>query len=461
MFNKLRYRLSFIFILFSLSIIFLVNIVNHHYIEKKFNIYTSDRIQQSKLEIKNKIAKTYNDNSWDEKSIEDIGSDAISSGLLITIKDKDKHTIWNARDYNNIKCEKVLSKIRENVNKINPNSDIVNTFERFNLKQGQTEIGELDIEYIGPIYYEDSDVVFFEMLDRVLFILAVLFFIISIIVGGVLSYAIGRPILKVIDATNYISEGNYSKRINEDHSIYEINKLVKSVNMMARDLNKQEKIRQELTNDISHELRTPLTTVQAQLEAIMDGLWEPSQERLKSIYDELQRLNRLIVSTENLSRYDSNKLELNKSNVNLKSAITTILTNFEKQLSDKSINLQVDLKDININVDKDKISQVIINIISNAIKYTPNKGEIFVKCFNKNDNVYILIKDSGIGINKEDIDYIFERFYRTDKSRARETGGIGIGLTISREIVKAHKGSINVYSKVNEGSNFIIKLPIK
>ncbi len=438
MFNKLRYRVSLIFILFSLSIIFLVNIVNHYCIEKRFNIYTSEKIQQSKMEIKNKISNAYSNNSWDKKAIENIGTDAITVGLLITVKDKNDNIIWNAREYDNIVCEKILNKIIENTNKVSPDVDIKNTFDKFDLKQGEALIGKLEIEYIGPIYYEDSDVIFLRMLDRILFILGLLFFIISIIVGWLLSYAISKPILKVIDTTNLISEGNYSKSIKEDYSIYEINKLIKSINMMAGDLDKQEKIRQELTKDISHELRTPITTMQAQLEAIMDGLWEPSQERLKSIYDELQRLNRLTVSIEDLSRCEGNKIRLNKSEVDLENVITTILTNFEKQLLDKDINLQVNLKPINIMIDKDKISQVIINIISNAIKYTPDKGEIFVRCFTKSDNVYISIKDSGIGISDEDKDYIFERFYRTDKSRARETGGVGIGLTISREIVKAH-----------------------
>lgn len=461
MFNKLRYRVSLIFILFSLSIIFLANIVNHYCIEKKFNIYTSEKIQQSKMEIKNKISNAYSNNSWDKKAIENIGTDAITGGLLITVKDKNDNIIWNAREYDNIVCEKILNKIIENTNKVSPDVDIKNTFDKFDLKQDEALIGKLEVEYIGPIYYEDSDVIFLRMLDRILFILGLLFFIISIIVGWLLSYAISKPILKVIDATNLISEGNYSKGIKEDYSIYEINKLIKSINMMAGDLDKQEKIRQELTKDISHELRTPITTMQAQLEAIMDGLWEPSQERLKSIYDELQRLNRLTVSIEDLSRCEGSKLRLNKSEVDLETVITTISTNFEKQLLDKDINLQVDLKHINIMIDKDKISQVIINIISNAIKYTPDKGEIFVRCFTKSDNVYISIKDSGIGISDEDKDYIFERFYRTDKSRARETGGVGIGLTISREIVKAHGGSINVYSKLDEGSNFVIKLPIK
>ncbi len=410
MFNKLRYRVSFIFILFSLSIIFLVNIVNHYCIEKKFNIYTSEKIQQSKMEIKNKISNAYINNLWDKKAIENIGMDAITGGLLITVKDKNDNIIWNAREYDNIVCEKILNKIIENTNKVSPDVDIKNTFDKFDLKQGEALIGKLEIEYIGPIYYEDSDVIFLRMLDRILFILGLLFFIISIIVGWLLSYAISKPILKVIDATNLISEGNYSKGIKEDYSIYEINKLIKSINMMAGDLDKQEKIRQELTKDISHELRTPITTMQAQLEAIMDGLWEPSQERLKSIYDELQRLNRLTVSIEDLSRCEGSKLRLNKSEVDLETVITTILTNFEKQLLDKDINLQVDLKHINIMIDKDKISQVIINIISNAIKYTPDKGEIFVRCFTKSDNVYISIKDSGIGISDEDKDYILRDF---------------------------------------------------
>lgn len=329
MFNKLRYRVSLIFILFSLSIIFLANIVNHYCIEKKFNIYTSEKIQQSKMEIKNKISNAYSNNSWDKKAIENIGTDAITGGLLITVKDKNDNIIWNAREYDNIVCEKILNKIIENTNKVSPDVDIKNTFDKFDLKQDEALIGKLEVEYIGPIYYEDSDVIFLRMLDRILFILGILFFIISIIVGWLLSYAISKPILKVIDATNLISEGNYSKGIKEDYNIYEINKLIKSINMMAGDLDKQEKIRQELTKDISHELRTPITTMQAQLEAIMDGLWEPSEERLKSIYDELQRLNRLTVSIEDLSRCEGSKLRLNKSEVDLETVITTILTNLK------------------------------------------------------------------------------------------------------------------------------------
>lgn len=241
MFNKLRYRVSLIFILFSLSIIFLVNIVNHYCIEKRFNIYTSEKIQQSKMEIKNKISNAYSNNSWDKKAIENIGTDAITVGLLITVKDKNDNIIWNAREYDNIVCEKILNKIIENTNKVSPDVDIKNTFDKFDLKQGEALIGKLEIEYIGPIYYEDSDVIFLRMLDRILFILGLLFFIISIIVGWLLSYAISKPILKVIDTTNLISEGNYSKSIKEDYSIYEINKLIKSINMMAGDLDKQEK----------------------------------------------------------------------------------------------------------------------------------------------------------------------------------------------------------------------------
>lgn len=193
------------------------------------------------MEIKNKISNAYSNNSWDKKAIENIGTDAITVGLLITVKDKNDNIIWNAREYDNIVCEKILNKIIENTNKVSPDVDIKNTFDKFDLKQGEALIGKLEIEYIGPIYYEDSDVIFLRMLDRILFILGLLFFIISIIVGWLLSYAISKPILKVIDTTNLISEGNYSKSIKEDYSIYEINKLIKSINMMAGDLDKQEK----------------------------------------------------------------------------------------------------------------------------------------------------------------------------------------------------------------------------
>lgn len=456
---KLKNKLICIFILFSISIISLVSIINRIYIEHNFNKYAENKMERSKEEIYEKITTTYKDGVWNINSINFAGYNALREGLLISIKEKDGNTIWDAREYNNIECETILAKIRYNTNKINPNSDTVNTIEEYEIKVNNEAVGTIKLEYIGPLFFDDSDVILYEMLNDILLILAIVFLVFSIILGIVVSSSLNKPILKVIEATKSISGGNYSKKILEESNIEEVNELITSVNKMAENIKHQENLRKIMTRDISHELRTPLTTIQAHLEAIMDGLWEPSHERLKSIHEEIQRLNRLIVSSDELFKYDSGEMMLNKSEVDISNIVYTILINFEKEFLDNKIKLEMNLNNCMASVDKDKISQVIINIISNSIKYTGPGKKIIVNCYEEKTRAVISIKDNGIGISEENLEFIFERFYRVDKSRNTDSGGLGVGLTISKAIVDAHKGEISVNSKVNEGSEFKVSIP--
>ncbi|MGL5506414.1 MAG: sensor histidine kinase, partial [Paraclostridium sp.] len=149
----------------------------------------------------------------------------------------------------------------------------------------------------------------------------------------------------------------------------------------------------------------------------------------------------------------------NKNVINIKDLIQNILYNYQSKALNKNINVHSDLKDVYVDVDKDQFSQVVINLLSNAIKYTNQNGNIYVKIYLENNIPTLSIKDTGIGIPKEDLKYIFERFYRVDKSRNKETGGIGVGLTIVKAIVSTHNGTISVYSQLGKGTEFIIKLP--
>ncbi len=352
-----------------------------------------------------------------------------------------------------------MKKIRNNTNKINPRLKKGNTIDSLNLISNNKEIGKVSIEYIGPFYYNESDLIFFETLNDVLIVVGVLAVIISIIIGISISNKISRPILKVVSSTNLIAEGNYTQKINVKNNIEEIKQMIQSVNKLAYCLEEQDKLRKILTRDISHELRTPLTTIQVQVEALIDGVLEPSEERLKSIFDEIQRLNRLVESLEKLAKYESDSLILNKEDTNIKDLIENLSINFEKQLLDKNINLELNLQELFINIDKDKISQAIINIISNSIKYSTDYSQIKISTFEDKSNIFISIKDSGIGIDEKNLKYIFERFYRADESRARASGGVGVGLTISKSIIEAHSGYIKVKSEINKGSEFIIELP--
>ena len=289
--------------------------------------------------------------------------------------------------------------------------------------------------------------------------ISLLMIIVVIAVSVFLSQKISKPIIVVSKMTDFIKMGGYDQKLEYESSIVEIDNLINSINELSRELYKMENMRKNLTSDISHELRTPLTSIQTHLEAMIDGIWEPSKERLNSVNEEVIRLSHLVNQLKNLAKFDSYEDKLNLKNENLTQLIKNIIYNNESYALDKNIRIKYELEDVNANIDKENISQVIINLISNAIRYTNLNGEILIKLYKKSDFIKIIVKDNGIGIPEESLDYIFERFYRVDKSRCRNTGGTGVGLTICKSIVDLHKGKIEVKSKLNEGSEFIITLP--
>ena len=294
--------------------------------------------------------------------------------------------------------------------------------------------------------------------------ISLLMIIVVISISIFLSQKISKPIIVVSKMTDFIKKGGYDQTLEYESSIVEIDNLINSINDLSKELYKMENMRKKLTSDISHELRTPLTSIQTHLEAMIDGIWEASPERLNSVNEEVIRLSHLVNQLKNLTKYDDEKNKLHISEVDLKQLIKNIIYNNQSSAFEKNIKIEYDLEKIIANVDKEKISQVIVNLISNAIRYTncncDKEGKIIIRLFKVDEFIKISVKDDGIGIPKESLDYIFERFYRVDKSRCRNTGGTGIGLTISKSIIDLHNGSIEVKSEINEGSEFIITLPL-
>lgn len=302
---------------------------------------------------------------------------------------------------------------------------------------------------------------FISYINNLIIGISLLMIIVGIYLSVFLSQKISKPIIVVSKMTDSIKKGGYDQKLEYDSSILEIDNLINSINNLAYELNHMEKMRKRLTSDISHELRTPLTSIQTHLEAMIDGIWEPTEERLNSVNEEVIRLSHLVNQLKNLAKFDNEKNVLNLSNTNLTQLIKNIIYNNESYALEKDIKINSDLEDININIDKEKISQVIVNLISNAIRYTCEDGNIFIKSYKKNDEVKIHVIDNGRGIPKESLAYIFERFYRVDDSRCRKTGGTGVGLTICKSIIDLHHGKIEVISEENKGSEFIVTLPVK
>lgn len=235
----------------------------------------------------------------------------------------------------------------------------------------------------------------------------------------------------------------------------------RAVNDMAESLENQETIRKRLTSDVAHELRTPLANVSSYLEAIIEGVWEPTPERLQNCYDELERISKLVSDLERLKQMENENLKLDKTRENLLELVQAVMKNFEIQMESKNLRPVVTGEDVFACIDRNRMQQVITNLISNAVKYSNENGTIRVRIEKNADMASIQVQDEGIGIPEKDLPLIFERFYRTDKSRNRRTGGAGIGLTIAKAIVQAHGGKIMAESKQGIGSTFTVIFPVE
>ena len=460
--KKLKLNKKLILSLVSLIIIVILSIalsINSVF-NKKFEQYIIRNNENEISNIIDSIRSKYVNGEWELSSIQQIGEDAISNGIFVDLYDKDSNLVWGAMTSNKNMCHMVMGSIENNMNyMINKNKSNY-TEKLFEIKNLDNEIiGNIKIGSYGLLYYMDNDVDFLKEINKVITSIGIVMVLITIFIAILISNNISKPVEVVSNMANLIGDGDYDNKIDYDSNIVEIDVLIKSINNLSAKLEEQENLRKRLTTDISHELRTPLTSIQTHLEAMIDGIWEPDTERLNSVNEEVIRLTNLVNQLQNLAKFDSEKSKLNLAKVNVKNLIMNVVYNNQGKALEKNINIECDLESIDSYLDKDKISQVIVNLLSNAIRYTNNGGKIFISSYKENNNLKIQFKDNGIGIPKENIKYIFERFYRVDESRSKNTGGIGVGLTIVKSIIDLHQGTIEVRSELNKGSEFIVILP--
>lgn len=226
-----------------------------------------------------------------------------------------------------------------------------------------------------------------------------------------------------------------------------------------------EVMRKDFVANVSHELKTPITSIKGFTETLMDGAAEDPKARgqfLHIIYQESKRIQTLIEDLLILSKLEKDESELTLKHIHMDQLIGDLLPIATPSAEEKDIQIDLDIeKSIEMTADEEKIRQIVLNLMMNAINYTPAGGSITLQVQSSDDNVILRVRDSGIGIAKKDLPRIFERFYRVDKARSRETGGTGLGLAIVKHIIELHKGKIEVDSEVNEGTTFTITLPME
>lgn len=286
------------------------------------------------------------------------------------------------------------------------------------------------------------------------------------------SYFISRqvvnPVQRMMKLSHRIAEGEYKDRLTISRDtrldqLDELNQLALSFNQMADKLDKTEVMRRQLIGDVTHELRTPLTAIKGYMEGLIDGVLPANPEIYQKVNAEIDRLQRLVNDLQELSRVEAGEFQLKPVSVSPASLIETIRGNLGRQFEEKGIQLNTNIdQDLpNILVDRDRILQVLTNLAGNALQYTPRGGKVAIHAVQVRSEIVISISDTGIGISPEQIPLVFNRFYRTDKSRARASGGSGIGLTIAQALVKAQQGRIWVESGgEGKGSTFSFALPI-
>ena len=370
-------------------------------------------------------------------------TDSISRGCLVS----------NSREINNYKLKFMLSdKTSVTYRVINP--DFKNKTLIYGLK-----IDNGVYAFISTSLEPVSSTV--SVLKKQLVFVLIIVLILAFLIGNIISKKISKPMEKINKVSKEITKGNFNVVFDTKSDIKELTELEESLNEMAEGLSKNESIKREMLANVSHDLKTPLTLIKANAEMVKYLTYKNKEKReknLNTIIEEVDRLNLLVEDILNLSKIQSNSVELKLEKINLNETILEIINKFEILCDKDGYVIEYYGFDIDVFVDKNKIEQVIYNLINNAINYTGNDKKVFVKLIEIKDIVRVEIIDTGKGIAEKDIKYIWDKYYKVDKKYKRVTYGTGIGLSIVKEVLELHKFNYGVDTKKGEGTKFYFEI---
>jgi len=457
---RLRTRLTLAFVGIGLAAVLTITIFVNLYLQVQFREYAIRKQEQRNREILTLVATQYTpDGRWKAEVVQDIGVSVLEEGLILKLVDEQGRTVWDALEYNSGICHAMIDHMAQNMANRYPTlrGGLIHT--GYPVRQGGRQVGTLQIGTYGPFYYSETEFLFIDTLNRMLMWVALGALALSLVSGWLVSRRLSDPIARVTESTRQISSGDYSTRVAAGSRTREVRELVDAVNHLGQSLGEQDRLRKRLSADVAHELRTPLSTVQGHLEAMIDGVWKPTTRRLGACHEEILRLNHLVQDLSALARYESGALVLKLEPADIGALAADVVRLQEESFRAKGVALRLRGKPVTAPVDREKITQVLVNLLDNALGFTESGGVVELRVAPEKDTARLSVADTGEGIPEQDVPFIFERFYRVDESRARASGGSGIGLTIVREIVRAHGGTIEVKSSRGSGSEFVVHLP--
>lgn len=462
--HSVYYKFLLGYILFGLISILVINMLSTR---RVIQTVTADAAQ-SIYDKGNVILNRYFNNDFSSLTTNpEIAKDIQNASALINcrlwITDMNGRIVY---DTNNIKLNEVISDfdITDFGNRYYMVGDFYGNFDNETLSVAIPIVGNFKTEgYM--IFHRGTDVIK-ERTNEVLKTIYWTFFIIydlSLIILLIFTFVVYIPLRKISHASKEFAKGNLTYEglasfTNED----EIGNLGMSLNYMARKLNSLEEDQKKFIGNVSHDFRSPLTSIKGYVEAMKDGTIPPEMQGkyLDIVLFETERLTKLTKSLLTLNAWDNKSNRLDLTEFSLYEMIKPIINSFEGKCEKKHITIDLILgsKDYYVYADRSKIEQVIYNLLDNAIKFSHNDSSIQLDIHDKNDKIFISIKDTGIGIPKESISKIWDRFYKTDLSRGKDKTGTGLGLSITKEIINAHDENINVISTEGVGTEFIFTL---
>ncbi len=447
--RSLNFHTAFILIFISIFSVGTVSIISNIGTNIKFKKYIKEQHEKRDIIIQDILKKSYNKyGKFDKKAIEMVDMYCMMDNLRVNIRDKKGESVWQADYIGHIMKMDGLTTMG-NYSSHKKKMSI----EKFEIISDGEKIGSVEIYFDGEYTFSQKDINFLNEFNNWVIFSGVISVLFSFLLSKNFAMGIVKPIKKINEGAKRIENGELDVEIEQESKISEAVELTNTINKMAYSLREQKKLRKQIVSDMSHEIRTPLATIQSHIEAIIDGVWEPTTSRIESIYEEIKRLSKLVKEIEKIEEIESSDLKLEKRKFLIGEVIIGVIKNFQAEAVFKNVGIIIEnIDDGEIEADIDKFKQVLINLISNSIKYSKLSGNIWVAVTTEKDKKILKIKDNGVGIAKEYLPYIFERFYRADSSRARTTGGMGIGLAVVNSIVEAHGWKINVESEEEKGT---------
>jgi signal transduction histidine kinase len=440
-------RLSILLVLSAVGAILLVTIFVNMTVSNKFNEYMID-IQNKRYErIVSYFEEAYKrQGEWTSETGIELMHEAYMGNFCLTLLDSSKQAVWG------MDPEDLRSQIH--IGEMSVHDTGVYTTKTFDIKANGKVVGYVDIGQYSSVLLSEEDLTFKSSINKSIIASGVLTLIIIISLSLYLSKQFSTPIREVAKMSVNLSQGNFDTVSTVKSKIEELEDLRNSVNILAGKLKYQDTLRKRLVSDITHEIRTPLNVLQNNLEAMIDGVSPVTKEGLNNLNEEVIRFGKLINDLNLLKAFESESIKLNYEIIFLDQLISEICKDFFMAAENKNITIEYDILEggnYQIIADKDKMKQVIINILSNALKFTESNGKILIKLYKETKNIIVEVVDNGIGIHQEDLPFIFERLYRGDKSR-NQVEGNGIGLTIVKNILELHNAMIEVDSKAGAGT---------